>query len=85
MMWGRKAKRIVELEQELQHAKNNLAVARVVTGAGYLTQNVVVEKGMWYRISYQFQHTGSKVLRVADLILEPVGQPITSYFDGDAG
>lgn len=81
MAWGRKAKRIAELEKELRHTRENLAVARVVMAPG-LAQDVVVEKGVWHRVTYQFQHTGESVLRLDNLLVERVDFT-PSYFDGE--
>lgn len=69
-MWGRKKKRIAELEAELQHAKENLGVARVLAGHPGLMQDIVVEKGAWYNVSYQFKHTGGPQLSISSLIVE---------------
>lgn len=79
-MWNRKAKRIAELEAELRHTRDNLGVARVLAGHPGLMQDIVVETGAWYSVSYKFQHTGGPTLSVADLIVEKSFERL--YFDG---
>lgn len=69
MAFGRKARRIAELEQQLDHAMSNLGVAYVPIGAPYMTQKLTVEKGVWYVVSYKFQHTGDRELMMADLFV----------------
>lgn len=81
MAFGRKARRIAELEQQLDHAMKNLAVAYAPIGASYMTQKVTVEKGMWYRVSYRFQHNGTRQLTLSDIF---VGAESPAYFDGQS-
>lgn len=84
MAWGRKAKRIAELEKELVHTRENLGIARVVRAPGF-AQDVVVEKGVWYNVAYQFQHTGGTTLLLNDLVVTKVrdSRKSSPYFDGE--
>lgn len=87
MIFGRKKRQIAELQKQLNHALNNLAVARVVSGVidgVNFGTDLRVEKGKWYRVSYMFKHDGGPVLSVAALVVEDVTRERgeSSYFDG---
>lgn len=66
-MFGRKAKRIAELEAQLKDARENLAVAVVPTGL--ISQRIEVRKGQWYVVSFRCRHNGGAVLDVANLFM----------------
>ena len=57
-MFGRKAKRIAELEAQLKDARENLAVAVVPTGL--ISQRIEVRKGQWYVVSFRCRHNGGQ-------------------------
>jgi len=81
MAFGRKARRIAELEKQLDDAMNNLAIAHVYAGHPGLQQAITVEKGAWYQVSYRYRHNGGSLLDVADLLV--VKDPSTPFFEGD--
>lgn len=81
-LWGRKAKRIAELEAEVIELRDNLAVA-VVKIAPQMNARIVVRRDTWYRFSYSIRHTGTEFLDISDLILVSDDQPLTDYFDGE--
>ena len=68
-MFGRKTRRIAELETTLADAYENLAVAVVKFGNPSFSQRITVRKGMWYRVSYLYRHDGSSSLEVKDLFV----------------
>lgn len=80
MAFGRKARRIAELERQLEHAMNNLAVAYVPIAAPCMTQKVTVEKGKWYVVRYEFQHVGAPDLLLGEIFVGEIGA--SAYFDG---
>lgn len=81
---GWRKRRIAELEQELLDTRENLAIARVV--AGSVSQDITVRKGVWYRVSYSYLHTGGPILDVANLfVAEDDSHVDLTYFDGDSG
>jgi hypothetical protein len=82
MAFGRKARRIAELEKELDDAMNNLAIAHVHAGHPALQQAITVEKGAWYQVSYRYRHNGSSLLDIADLFVAKGDSAL--YFEGES-
>lgn len=80
-MFGKKARRIAELELQLVDAKENLAVAVVSTRHPGITQRIEVRKHIWYNVSYRFLHDGGSQLKLSDLLVEN-GSLENEYFDG---
>lgn len=78
-MFNRKAKRIAELEQQLEDALENLAVAVVPVGG--VRQRVRVTKGQWYQVSFRYRHTGAPILDLADVFFGTT-EPTAAYFTG---
>lgn len=80
-MFNRKAKRIAELEQQLEEARRDLAIA--VVPLGPLRQKVEVRTGRWYEVRFRFRHTGAPFLDLADLFLG-ADDATSPYFEGTA-
>lgn len=90
-MWGRKQKRIEELEQELEDALHNMAnlminfpdfaVAPMILGA---------RSGVWYQVCGKVRFTGDPnnvqpgdLREVGDYVVTEINPPYyESYFDG---
>lgn len=80
-MFGRRKlkARVAELEQKLEEAHRDLAVA--VVPLGPLRQKITVQKGRWYRVSFQFRHTGAPILDLENLFLG-ADDSMSPYFSG---
>lgn len=79
-MWGRKARRIRELEASLQDALDNLMTVQVQFPASVWQTVRGIRKGMWYRVSYLFMASADSV-SYGDVFVgeEQAGQV---YFEG---
>lgn len=78
-MFGKRKRRIAELEQQLEEARRDLAIA--VVPLGPLRQKFEVRKGAWYRVAFSFRHTGAPFLDLTDLFVG-ADDGLSPYFEG---
>jgi phenylpyruvate tautomerase PptA (4-oxalocrotonate tautomerase family) len=80
-MWGRKQKRIEELEDQLADTLANLVHVTVPMPPNVGQTIAGCRKGIWHRVSYMFMVTTEQTTPVTDVFVEEV-EPRSSYFDG---
>jgi hypothetical protein len=79
-MWGRKAKRIRELEEQLVDARENVARVNVQIPRG-MVMVAEVRRGVWHTVSYRFMV--DQTLKNVDFgDVSVVANELTPYFDG---
>lgn len=81
-IWGRKARRIAELEAALQDALENLVTVVVPTPEPIHATLVGVTKDRWYRVSYMVRVGRDGLPATREHFVGYADEEPTTYFDG---